>query len=240
VWQFTCWVHSKRAENSAGSEVLSMTIKRRNVLAGVVVCLIASLASADSVSIPVTGTASKGFAITLGDFNINGPGLSLFQGLPDGSNNIGVCNIGAVCNFSFTINASGSSFCKYCLFYDTGSLGSNKAELLVQNLTFTGSSLYAAGTSISAPMTVAGTIVGYELINCSGGSNCSLGPVEFELRIAGQGTGQFTMQPETGSQSLIVGVSSSFTGTATTVPEPISVILTGTGLVGILVRKKIA
>jgi hypothetical protein len=217
-----------------------VTVKKTNLWPGVAMCLIASLASANSVSIPITGTASKGFAITAGDFNITGPGLSLFQGLPDGPNNIGVCNVGAVCNFSFTINASGSGFCRYCLFYDSGSFGSQKAQLLVPNLTFTGSALYPGGSSISVPMTVSGTIAGYQLINCDGEINCSLGPLAFELNIAGQGTGQFTMQPETGSLSLIVGVKSSYSGTATVVPEPVSAMLAGTGLVGILIGKKIA
>jgi hypothetical protein len=219
---------------------LVVTIKRTKVWTGIGVCLIASLASANSATIPISGTASKGFAITLGGFNITGPGLSLFQGLPDGPSAIGLCTTGSVCNFSFTIDTSGSAFCQYCLFYDSGSLGSQKAQLLVPNLTFTGSALYAGGTSISVPMSVAGTIVGYQLINCTGGIDCSLGPVEFELRISGQGTGQFTMSPETGSLSRIIGVESSFTGTATVVPEPVSAVLAGTGLVGILIRKKTA
>ena len=217
-----------------------MGIKRTKVLACVAVCLIVSLAFAGSVTIPITGTASKGSAITLGDFNINGPGLSLIQGLPDGPGTIGLCHTGSVCNFSFTINASGSAFCQYCLFYDSGSLGSQKAEFLVPNLTFTGSALYAGGSSISVPMTVSGTIVGYELVNCSGETNCSLGPVAFELSIVGQGTGKFTMQSETGSVSVILGVQNSFTGTATVVPEPISAVLAGTGLAGILIKTKIA
>jgi hypothetical protein len=218
---------------------LIVTIKRTKVWAGIALCLIASLASANSVTIPISGTASKGFAITAGQFNITGPGLSLFQGLPDGPSTIGRCHTGSVCNFSFTINTSGSAFCRYCLFYDSGSLGSQKAELLVPNLMFTGTALYAGGSSISVPMTVSGTIVGYQLINCDGEVNCSLGPLAFELNIAGQGTGQFTMQPETGSLSLIVGVKSSFTGTATVVSEPVSAVLVGTGLVGILIGKKI-
>jgi hypothetical protein len=51
------------------------------------------------------------------------------------------------------------------------------------------------------------------------------------------------MQPMGGGVGVasIQGVFSNFTGTATTaVPEPISLVLTGTGLVGVLVRRKIA
>jgi hypothetical protein len=206
------------------------------LLAGFVFCLISSLASANSVGIPISGTAIMGFASTYGDFDITGPGLVLQQGLPEGPSSLGPCRAGGVCNFSFTIDASGASFCAYCLYLDSGNLGNKVVELLVPNLTFTGSAFYSGGTSMTVPMTVSGTIVGYELINCdSSGSNCSLGPKEFTLHISGQATGQFTMNPDLNS---IVGVYSNFTGTATVAPEPISLVLTGTGLVGILIRKK--
>ena len=34
---------------------------------------------------PITGDATKGFVQTVGDFNIQGPSLGLFQGLPEGA-----------------------------------------------------------------------------------------------------------------------------------------------------------
>ncbi len=219
-----------------------MTTRRNIVAVCFVFCFISSLASADSVNnIPITGTASQGFATTEGDFNITGPSLSLYQGLPGGPSFIGFCNLGSACKFSFDIDVSGSAFC-ICSLYDFGSLGNKVAELFDTSLTFTGpSEVYSGGTSLSVPMTVSGTIVGYQLINCQTSEGCSLGPVVFKLHIAGTGTGIFTMNPITGTTTAsIVGVSSTFTGTATVAaPEPISLVLTGTGLVGILIRKKL-
>ena len=186
--------------------------------------------------IPISGTAFYGFAETYGDFNISGPGLTLVQGLPQGPSDIGLCRMGAVCNFSFAINTSGASFCAFCLYYSSGSVGSNVAEFLIPNLIFTGSALYTGASTMTVPMTVRGTIVGYQLLNCDGAVSCTLGPVVFRLSIAGTATGQFTIQ--TGQ---IQGVMSTFTGTATlATPEPMSLLLTATGLAAILIRKAVA
>jgi hypothetical protein len=86
------------------------------------------------------------------------------------------------------------------------------------------------------PMTVAGTITGYELLNCTNGTNCTLGPQLFTVHISGTGTAQLTLSSDT---YIIQGANIAFSGTATTVPEPVSLILTGTGLAGILVKRKV-
>lgn len=221
---------------------LIMTVRRAILFSGLVLGVLSSLAVADSINIPITGTAAQGNAITAGDFNINGPGLSLFQALPDGPDQIGSCTPGIACNFSFSITVSGASFCGYCLGYSSGSLGGHVAEFLQPSLQFTGSGVYTGGASISVPMTVSGTIVGYQLLNCNSlGDDCTLGPEAFSVHVVGTGTGVFNMFPADASLGVILGVNASFTGTATSataVPEPISVVLTGTGLLGMLIRKK--
>jgi len=213
-----------------------MATSRGIALAGFV-CFISVLASANSISsIPITGSAAKGFAQTEGDFSIQGPGLSLFQGLPEGSSTIGVCNVGTLCDFSFGIGSS-AAFCTYCLGYSSGSLGNQVADFLAASLLFTGSAFYPGGESMPVPMTLTGTIIGYELVNCSNGVACSLGPRLFTLQIVGNGFGQFTLQ-QFGISSNIYGGISNFTGTAMVTPEPISLVLTGTGLVGVWMRRK--
>jgi hypothetical protein len=196
---------------------------------------LSALASADSVnSIAINGTATFGYADSSGDFNISGPGLSLFQGTPDGPNVIGTCTVGAMCDFSFGIGP----FCVSCLGISSGSVGNKTADFLVPSLSFT--ALYSGSEFISMPMTVTGTIVGYELINCDG-ILCSLGPKEFTIQIDAQGTGVFIMSPDANGGGVfdIKGVSANYTGTVTTIPEPVSLVLTGTGLLGILIRKKV-
>jgi len=215
-----------------------MATRRGIALAGFV-CFISVLASANSVSnIPIAGDATKGFAQTIGDFNIQGSGLGLFQGLPEGGNSIGLCTVGTVCDFSFGIG-NATPFCQYCTGYSSGFLGNKVADFLDASLLFTGSALYSGGTEdfqiIQVPMTLAGTVIGYKLVNCSDGVGCSLGPIQFALHIVGQGTGQFYVQPD----GNIYGGITSFSGTATVIPEPMSLVLTATGLVGVWVGRKI-
>lgn len=217
-----------------------MNILKSVILAVFVFCLINGVASAKSV--PISGIAIQGQpggnCCFNGDFSISGPSLSLFQGTPDGPNEIGICTLDRICNFSFSIGST-ATFCTYCLEYSSGSLGNIAVQFLDPTLTLKGSAFYSGATSMSVPMTVSGTIIGYQLINCDpSGAECSLGQQEFTLHISGSGTGTLNINPD-GGFGIIQGVSTNFTGTATTVPEPISLVLTGTGLLGIFLRKKI-
>jgi len=207
-------------------ETLSMVV--RTLLTIVLLLTLNILAHANSIAI--AGTAAIGFAEFSGDFNIQGPGLSLYQATPDGPSSIGSCSMGALCNFSFSpINTA--AFCSYCLFYNTGQLGNVAVQYLDPSITFTGSAVWNGQYTLSLPMIMSGTIIGYELVGCDpGGVECSLGPQEFTLHFTASGTGTFTIEP-TGS---IDGGTVSFSGFATAAaPEPMSLVLVGTGVLGI-------
>jgi|ERR1700733_2015041 len=207
----------------------------RSLILASTLCFVATFVSANSVNIiPITGTASDGYAETLGDFSIQGVGLSLSQGLPDGSNQIGTCTVGTICHLSFT-PANSDAFCSYCTSYSGGSLGSKVAEYLESSLTFTGSAFYSGGTNLLMPFAVAGTITGYELVDCvNGTSGCKLGPAEFTVHIFAQGTEDLTLYSNSGPGVPIYGANAQFSGVAAvvdTVPEPTSMLLMGTGVV---------
>lgn len=204
-------------------------------LAAAIICALCSLAYANSIAI--TGTAYKGYSEFNGDFTIQGMDLSLIQATPDGPSFIGICSNGELCNFSFTIGST-SNFCAYCLGLSQGSLGNLTAQYLNTSLVFSGSAVWNGQLSMNVPLAISGLIVGYELVNCSaGGVACSLGPEEFALRINAQGVGDFTLS----ATGLIQGVTVNLTGTAavTTVPEPMSIVLTGSGLAGIWATKRV-
>jgi len=76
--------------------------------------------------------------------------------------------MGAICNFSYNIY-SAAAFCTFCKGFSYGSVGTKTANFLDPSLTFTGSAFYLGESTMTVPMKVSGTIIGYQLANCEGG-----------------------------------------------------------------------
>lgn len=203
-------------------------------------CVTVAASAHEVKTISITGTASYGFSMTEGDYRIQGSALNLFQADPDGPSLIGFCSVGSLCSFTWS-PADASSFCSYCTGYSGGSFGSSIAQYLSPDLVFKGSAFYSGGDTLTMNVTVSGTIYGYQLVGCNGNIGCSLGPLEFALKISGTGTETLTMTELSGSPSEIVGLQATFSGTATpvtTTPEPASLVLTASGLVGLWIRRR--
>lgn len=213
----------------------------KGLLWALFLCFLPAAAIAQSVNtIAIGGNTTDGFVSTLGDFGFSGPGLNLQQVLPQGNNSIGSCTVGTLCSLSWSpVNAA--SFCSYCTGYSNGNLGSKVAEYLSSNLVFTGSAFYSGGDSLTIKATVSGTIYGYQLVGCTNGSDCSLGPEVFALKITGTDTETLTINDIGNKTSDIYGENGIFSGTATpiaTTPEPGSLFLMTTGLVSVWMKRR--
>ena len=96
---------------------------------------------------------------------------------------------------------------------------------------------FTAGPNLgSGPVTFTGDLTGYVFLplGCEAqlGSCTAVGPQVFDPQLSGSGTGTANGLAFPGAPEVVLGVDYTFSGTATTVPEPPSVLLLSSGLIG--------
>jgi len=190
----------------------------------VIVCFLSGSALADTFTFT---TGDAGLNANDMDFMLSGPSFFIHSGFINGPDPIVVCAPGPTC----TIPLQDIPANNFQPLFSGGTVGGVTADTLVGSLTFSSFSFTAEpDVDNNGPVTVTGDITG--CVDAIGTCNTDVGSQVFHLQISGSGTGTASGVLLTDGTDVIHGVEYTISGTADTVPEPLSVLLLSSGLIG--------
>jgi hypothetical protein len=172
------------------------------------------------------------------EFFLSGPSFSIYS---VGRTTFGpvTCSQGALCTIPAQFIQTAPSIALEPGELSGGTVGGVTAHTLGAGEGLAVSSFsFTAGPNLgSGPVTFTGDLTGYVFLplGCEAqlGSCTAVGPQVFDLQLSGSGTGTASGHPTPdGTLDVILGADYTFSGTATTVPEPSSVLLLSSGLIG--------
>lgn len=184
-------------------------------------------------SIPITGSSAAGEE----DFSnfVTGPGLLLETSTPSGPLEIETVTPGTLANFQLFVSLC--SVLQGCQSATSSvTLGNVTSDMLNGGLIFSGTFTAPTGTAgtevvVTFPVSMIGNIVAFQDLG-----NGVQGPELFALNFNGTGTMSVLVCVGCANNGgdIVLSAGGNFTGTASVVPEPNSILLLGSGLAGLV------